>query len=96
MTSALNQLVFLLRLSEDEPLRWIQHRKVIYIPKTPSSITPSDYRPLSMLEVLYKIPSRILAARLNRILPTIIGPHQHGFMMQKGIQEPSLLATRLI
>jgi hypothetical protein len=49
-----------------------------------------------MLEVLYKIPSRILAARLNRILPTIIGPHQHGFMMQKGIQEPSLLATHLI
>jgi hypothetical protein len=49
-----------------------------------------------MLEVLYKIPSRILAARLNRILPTIIGPHQHGFITQKGIQEPSLLATHLI
>jgi hypothetical protein len=49
-----------------------------------------------MLEVLYKIPSRILAARLNRILPTIIGPHQHGFMTNKGIQEPSLLATHLI
>ncbi len=49
-----------------------------------------------MLEVLYKIPSLILAARLNRILPTIIGPHQHGFMMQKGIQEPSILATHLI
>jgi hypothetical protein len=91
MTRALNQLVFLPCLSEDEQLRWIQHRKVIYIPKVPSPTTPSDYRPLSMLEVLYKIPSRILAARLNRILPTIIGPHQHGFMMQKGIQEPSLL-----
>jgi hypothetical protein len=25
-----------------------------------------------------------------------IGPHQHGFMIQKGIQEPSLLATHLI
>jgi hypothetical protein len=49
-----------------------------------------------MLDVLYKIPSRILAARLYRILPTIIGPHQHGFMTQKGIQEPSLLATHLI
>jgi hypothetical protein len=96
MTRALNQLVFLPRLSEDDQLRWIQHRKVIYIPKVPSPTTPSDYRPLSMLEVLYKIPSRILAARLNRILPTIIGPHQHGFMMQKGIQEPSLLATHLI
>jgi hypothetical protein len=96
MTRALNQLVFLPRLSEDEQLRWVQHRKVIYIPKSPSPSAPSDYRPLSMLEVLYKIPSRILAARLNRILPTIIGPHQHGFMMQKGIQEPSLLATHLI
>jgi hypothetical protein len=96
MTRALNQLVFLPRLSEDEQLRWVQQRKVIYIPKIPLPSTPSDYRPLSMLEVLYKIPSRILAARLNRILPTIIGPHQHGFMTQKGIQEPSLLATHLI
>ncbi len=49
-----------------------------------------------MLEVLYKIPSRILAARLSRILPTVIEPHQHGFMAQRGIQEPSLLATHLI
>jgi hypothetical protein len=30
------------------------------------------------------------------VLPTIIGPHQHGFMAQKGIQEPSILATHLI
>ncbi len=96
MTRALNQLVFLPCLSEDDTLKWIRHRKVIYIPKCTSPAAPSDYRPLSMLEVLYKIPSRILAARLNRILPTIIGPHQHGFMTNKGIQEPSLLATHLI
>jgi hypothetical protein len=67
-----------------------------YIHKKPNPTTPSDYRPLSMLEVLYKIPSRILARRLNRVLPTIIGPHQHGFMAQKGSQEPSILATHLI
>ncbi len=36
------------------------------------------------------------AARLSRILPTVIGAHQHGFMVQRGIQEPSLLATHLI
>jgi hypothetical protein len=58
MTRALNQLVFLPRLSEDERLRWVQHRKVIYIPKIPLPSAPSDYRPLSMLEVLYKIPSK--------------------------------------
>jgi hypothetical protein len=96
MTAALNQLVFVPHLQEAEDFRWIRHRKVVYIPKISQPATPSDYRPLSMLEVLYKIPSRILAARLSRILPTIIGPHQHGFMAQRGIQEPSLLATHLI
>ena len=96
MTRALNELVFVPTLDDFPQFEWIKHRKVIYIPKKPHPITPSDYRPLSMLEVLYKIPSRILACRLTRILPTIIGPHQHGFMPQKGIQEPSILATHLI
>ena len=96
MTQALNQLVFVPKLISDDGFKWIQERKVIYIPKKPSPQTPGDYRPLSMLEVLYKIPSRILARRLTRILPKLIGPHQHGFMPQKGIQEPSLLATHMI
>jgi hypothetical protein len=96
MTTALNQLVFVSCLQEADDYRWIRHRKVVYIPEVPKPTTPSDYRPLSMLEVLYKIPSHILAARLSRILPAVIGPHQHGFMAQQGIQEPSLLATHLI
>jgi hypothetical protein len=57
---------------------------------------PGDYRPLSMLEVLYKIPSRILATRLTLASPEVIGEHQHGFMRGKGIQEPYLLATHII
>ena len=96
MTQALNELVYMPELGDLPRFRWIRHRKVVYIPKKPSPTTPSDYRPLSMLEVLYKIPSRILAGRLTRILPTVIGPHQHGFMAKKGIQEPSILATHLI
>ncbi len=59
-------------------------------------MAPGDFCPLSMLEVLYKIPSRIIAQRLSRTLPTIIGEHQHRFMAGKGIQEPSLLAPHLI
>jgi hypothetical protein len=89
MTTAINQMVFILGLIEDKNLTWVRNRNVCYIPKKPNPTTPSDYRPLSMLEVLYKIPSGFLARRLNQVLPTIIGPHQHGFMAQKGIQEPS-------
>jgi hypothetical protein len=96
LTAALNQLVFNKELAESPNFQWIKHRKVVYIPKKPDPIEPGDFRPLSMLEVLYKIPSRILARRLSETLPTIIGEHQHGFMAGKGIQEPSLLATHLI
>jgi hypothetical protein len=59
MTAALNQLVFVPELLNDQDFRWIRHRKVVYIPKIPKPTSPGDYRPLSMLEVLYKIPSRI-------------------------------------
>ncbi len=83
-------------LLEDEEIQWICHRKVVYIPKVPLPTGPSDYRPISMLEALYKIPSRILFARLSRVLPTLIGKHQHGFIVWQSIQEPSLLATHLI
>jgi hypothetical protein len=33
---------------------------------------------------------------LSRVLPCIIGPHGHGFMALKGIQEPAILATHMI
>ena len=96
MTQAINQMVFVPQLCAMPQFQWIQKRKVIYIPKKLVPTSPSDFRPLSMLEVLYKIPSRILARRLTRTLSRIIGPHQHGFMAKKGIQEPSILATHLI
>jgi hypothetical protein len=85
-----------MELSQHPLFRWIKERKVIYIPKKPALETPGDYRPLSMLEVLYKIPSRILAKQLTSTLPEIIGEHQHGFMRGKGIQEPSFIATHVI
>ena len=96
MTAAINQLTFVPGLADLEELKWIRTRKIVYIPKKNDPRTPSDFRPLSMLEVLYKIPSRILARRLSNILPTIIGPHQHGFMAGRSIQEPILMATATI
>jgi len=95
-TSALNELVFAPGVLSAPELLWIRNRKVIYIPKKSSPQTPADYRPLSMLEVLYKIPSRILSKRISTVLSSLIGPHQHGFMRQKGIQEPSIIITHLI
>ncbi len=96
LTNAVNQMVFVPGLLDLAELRWIQDRKVVWIPKKPSPRTPSEYRPLSMLEVLYKIPSRVMSRRLNAILPTIISRNQHGFIQGKGIQEPSITVTHVI
>ncbi len=43
MTSALNQLVFVPGLLNDQDFRWIRHRKVVYIPKLPQPVAPGDY-----------------------------------------------------
>jgi len=96
LVEALNQLVFQPELASHPTFEWIKQRKVVYIPKKADPTHPGDYRPLSLLEVLYKIPSRIMSKRITKVLPTIIGQHQHGFMKQKGIQEPSLIMTHLI
>jgi hypothetical protein len=55
LTAAINQLVFNHELAASEQFTWIKNRKVVYIPKKPDPESPGDYRPLSMLEVLYKI-----------------------------------------
>ena len=71
-TEAINQLTFQTEQGSSEYLAWIRNRKVVYIPKKEDPKSPGDYRPLSMLETLYKVPARILAKRLIRILPGII------------------------
>jgi hypothetical protein len=57
MTEAINEMVFVSGLIDQSIFGWIRKRKVVYIPKKPQPTSPSDYRPLSMLEVSYKIPS---------------------------------------
>jgi hypothetical protein len=63
MTTALNQLVFVPGLLEVDNFHRIGHQKLVYIPKVPQLVTPSGYCRLSMIEVLYKIPFRILSAQ---------------------------------
>jgi len=95
-TAAINQIVFVPGMATQPEMQWIKERKIVYIPKKTALTSPSDYRPLSMLEVLYKIPARIIARRLNSIVSSIIGPHQHGFMPTKGIQEPTLVMAHVV
>src|SRR3954462_2669625 len=73
----------------DEVLDVINKRKipqgwndtnVVLIPKVASPEMITQYRPISLCNVVYKVISKMLANRLKKILPEIISPTQSSFV----------------
>ena len=59
---------------------WLEERKVVNIPK-PGKVPDrvGNLRPLSLLETLYKILTRILMGKMAGTLDEVLHPDQHGF-----------------
>lgn len=69
---------------------------IVLIPKVIGASQWKDFRPISLCNVTSKIISKILANRLNDILPSIISHWQTGFVPERSIADNLLLAQELI
>ena len=70
----------------------INHTFITLIPKTKNPEFVTQYRPISLCNVLYKIFSKVLANRLKNILPAIITEHQSTFTKNRLIYDNILVA----
>ena len=79
-THSINQLLKIQDFENSE-FSWIKNRSIIFIKKKPNkkSMKCSDYRPISLLEVLYKILSKLLLEKVVPSMNNLCGPHQFGF-----------------
>ncbi|CAN1840218.1 LINE-1 retrotransposable element ORF2 protein [Linum perenne] len=66
------------------------------IPKVPNPQRVSEYRPISCCSLFYKCIAKILASRMQLVMPDIISVSQSGFVKDRKIVDNILLAQELV
>ncbi|KAI0522770.1 hypothetical protein KFK09_005155 [Dendrobium nobile] len=76
--------------------RSVKATALALLPKGAHVSSISDFRPISLCNVLYKIMAKLVANRLKVVLPTIIHESQSGFIKDRCSTDNILLAAEIL
>lgn len=69
---------------------------IALVPKVPNPTKVGDYRPISCCNTIYKCIAKILAKRIQSVLPHIIDPAQSGFVRGRRIIDNIFLTQEIM
>ena len=69
---------------------------LVLIPKVTNASSATDFRPISCLNTVYKVVSKLITNRLKEVLSLIISQAQYAFMPGRLLAENVLMATDFV
>lgn len=74
----------------------VNHTLLTLIPKVHEPSRPSDFRPIALCNVIYKIVTKILASRMKHFLPYIIGQNQTSFITGRNATDNPIILQEVV